>query len=59
MALLPIPRNWARVRSPLAKLYTKASEGMAPSPDELFAKSLTAYDLREDDVSDLMVWAQE
>ena len=58
MAMLPIPRNWERVRHSLARLYQRASKGDLPSPHELFRKSLVAYGLCEDDVHDMMVWTQ-
>lgn len=57
MAMLPIPRNWDRVRGSLSRLAQRAECGDTPSPSELFAKSLMAYGLRNEDVHDMMAWA--
>jgi hypothetical protein len=56
MAMLPIPRNWDRVRGSLSRLTLRAECGDTPSPSELFAKTLVAYGLRDEDVHDMMAW---
>ena len=59
MAMLPIPRRWEQCKSALSRLSRKAETGNPPSPSELFSKSLSAYGLHENDVRDMMIWAQQ
>ena len=56
MALLPIPRDWARARAAFAPLTERALRGNIPTGDELHAATLAAYRLRADAVEPLLVW---
>jgi hypothetical protein len=60
MALLPIPRDWARARTLLAPLAERAIRGGGSAAiltaDELQRATLQAYRLRPDAVEPLMVW---
>lgn len=56
MALLPVPRQWNRVRRSLAKLCQKAQRGNPPSAEEIFNKTLAAFELTPEDVTHMMLW---
>jgi hypothetical protein len=56
VALLPVPRDWARARSVLAPLARRAEGGNPPGGDELVAAALRAYRARAADVAALLAW---
>ncbi len=59
MALLPLPRDWARARAILAPLASRAMSGDVPALCELLDAATSAYRLRAADVAPLIGWAAQ
>jgi hypothetical protein len=57
MAILPIPRDWARARDILAPLGRAGAAGEPPSPHELLDRAIAAFRVRRCDVAPLVEWA--
>jgi hypothetical protein len=57
VALLPLPRDWARARALLAPLAERALAGVAIADADLRRAALAAYDLPADAVKPLLSWA--
>jgi hypothetical protein len=57
MAILPVPRDWARARAILAPLGSEAVAGTPPSSHELLERSIAAFRVRRSDVAPLVEWA--
>ena len=56
MAMLPIPRDWARARDVLAPLGREGVDGSPPSPHELLDRTVAAFRIRRCDVAPLVEW---
>ena len=57
IALLPLPRDWARASAILAPIARRASEGEPPQDGELLDAVIRAYRVRPADVAPLLTWA--
>jgi hypothetical protein len=57
VALLPLPRNWARARKSLAPLAVRAIAGERVTAAELTAAALVAYGLTLKTIKPLLSWA--
>ncbi|MFL5560541.1 MAG: Eco57I restriction-modification methylase domain-containing protein [Gemmatimonadaceae bacterium] len=57
MAMLPVPRDWARARDILAPLGREGVAGSPPSPHELLDRAIAAWRVRRCDVAPLVEWA--
>jgi hypothetical protein len=56
VALLPIPRDWARARDLLAPVATRAATGIEPEDEELLRTVARAYRVRLADLEPLLAW---
>jgi hypothetical protein len=56
VALLPLPRDWVRVRQLLAPLGERGAAGDPPSDLELLHAVTAAYAIRDYDVAPLLAW---
>ena len=56
VALLPLPRDWARARAILAPLTERALVGELPTTEDLILAACHAYGLRRHEVAPLMAW---
>jgi hypothetical protein len=59
VALLPIPRDWARARDILAPITERALLGLEPSEPDLLAAVCRAYRVRHADVAPLLAWCHQ
>jgi N-6 DNA Methylase len=56
MSLLPVPREWSRVRGALASLGESGASGRAPSDQDLLEASLLAYGADRRTMAALIAW---
>ncbi|GAC1654975.1 MAG: hypothetical protein NVS4B3_19410 [Gemmatimonadaceae bacterium] len=56
VVMLPLPRDWARVRGRLAAIARRATAGAPPGAPDLVDAALRAYGVSRDSVAPLLEW---
>ncbi|MGH7617834.1 MAG: Eco57I restriction-modification methylase domain-containing protein, partial [Gemmatimonadaceae bacterium] len=59
LSLLPVPADWTRARTLLARLSERAHAGRTVSDAELLDASLAAYEISRDAVAPLVAWMSD
>jgi hypothetical protein len=59
LALLPVPRDWARSRDILAPISERAHGGSPPTDTELLRAAIEAYAVDTDAVAPLVAWMSD